>query len=87
MWSKPKRKSKEGLVRLAFNEIYNSVLKSYPDVLSVDEMCDALSVSTKTGYRLIRENKVQHIKIGRSYRVPKAHLLAYMRVLATADTN
>ena len=74
-------------MRLVFNEIYNSVLKSYPDVLSVDEMCDALSVSTKTGYRLIRENKVQHIKIGRSYRVPKAHLLEYMRVLATADTN
>ena len=74
-------------MRLAFNEVYNSVLKSYPDVLSVDEMCDALSVSTKTGYRLIRENKVQHIKIGRSYRVPKAHLLAYMRVLTTEDTN
>ena len=74
-------------MRLVFNEIYNSVLKSYPDVLSVDEMCDALSVSTKTGYRLIRENKVQHIKIGRSYRVPKAHLLAYMRVLTTEDTN
>lgn len=72
---------------MAFNEVYNSVLKSYPDVLSVDEMCNALSVSTKTGYRLIRENKVEHIKIGRSYRVPKAHLLAYIRVLATSDTN
>ncbi len=39
---------------MAFNEVYASVLKDYPDVLSVEEMCDALSISTKTGYRRIK---------------------------------
>ena len=70
-----------------FNEVYTSVLKGYPDVLSVEDMCHALSVSTKTGYRLIKENKIEHMKIGRSYRVPKTHLLSYMRVLSTKTTN
>lgn len=28
----------------------------------------------------IRENKIECIKVGRSYRIPKAHLLTYMRV-------
>ena len=69
---------------MAFNEVYASVLKDYPDVLSVEEMCDALSISTKTGYRIIKENKIGHMKIGR---IPKAHLLTYMRVFICDYAN
>ena len=42
---------------MGFNEIYRSVLKDYPDILTVEEMSQALGVSTKTGYRLLREVK------------------------------
>ena len=69
---------------MGFNEIYRSVLKEYPDILTVEEMSKALGVSTKTGYRLIRENKIEYLKVGRSYRIPKAHLLSYMRVFVKA---
>lgn len=63
-----------------FNDIYQSVLKEYPDILTVDEMSTALGVSSKTGYQLLRENKIEHLKVGRTYRVPKAHLLSYLRL-------
>lgn len=56
------------------------VLKEYPDILTVDEMSKALGVSTKTGYQLLRENKIEHLKVGRAYKVPKAHLLSYLRL-------
>lgn len=46
----------------------------------LDEMSKALGVSTKTGYQLLRENKIEHLKVGRAYRVPKAHLLSYLRL-------
>ena len=65
---------------MGFNEIYRSVLKDYPDILTVEEMSQALGVSTKTGYRLLRDNKIEHLRLGRTYRVPKPHLLTYMRV-------
>lgn len=65
---------------MGYNEIYRSVLKDYPDILTVEEMSQALGVSTKTGYRLLRDNKIEHLRLGRTYRVPKAHLLTYMRV-------
>lgn len=65
---------------MGFNEIYRSVLKDYPDILTVEEMSQALGVSTKTGYRLLRDNKIEHLKTGRTYRIPKAHLLTYLRV-------
>jgi excisionase family DNA binding protein len=63
-----------------FSDVYEAVLKGYPDILTVDEMSKALGVSSKTGYQLLRENKVEHLKVGRAYRVPKAHLLSYLRL-------
>ena len=59
---------------MGFSDVYRSVLKDYPDVLTVEEMSRALGISTKTGYKLIRENKIESLKVGRSYRIPKAHL-------------
>ncbi len=50
-----------------FGDIYALVLKEYPDILTVDEMSKALGVSTKTGYQLLRENKIEHLKVGRAY--------------------
>jgi len=72
---------------MGFSDVYRSVLKEYPDILTVEEMSKALGVSTKTGYKLIRENKIECIKVGRSHRIPKAHLLAYMRVLFRASSS
>lgn len=63
-----------------FDVVYSSVLKEYPDVLTPDETARALGVSTKTVYRLLRSNAISHIKMGRTYKVPKAHLLLYLRL-------
>ena len=72
---------------MGFSDVYRSVLKEYPDILTVEEMSKALGVSTKTGYKLIRENKIECMKVGRSYRIPKAHLLAYMRVFVGKSSS
>ena len=62
-------------------DVYGVMLKDYPDVMNIEEMSRALGISTKTGYKLIRENKIESLKVGRSYRIPKAHLLSYMRLV------
>lgn len=66
---------------MGFTDGYLSILKEFPDILTVEELSRALGVSTKTGYKLIQENKIESIKVGRSYRIPKAHLLAYMHFI------
>jgi len=60
------------------NEGYNTILKEYPDVLSFEQMCKILGVSHKTGYKLLQDEKVSNIKIGRAYRIPKPHMIAYL---------
>jgi len=63
------------------NEIYKTVMKELPDLLTVDELSVALGISTKTCYILLRSNQIKHIKIGRFFRIPKMNLLEYLGLL------
>ena len=54
------------------------VLKDYPDVMDIEQMCQILSVSTKTGYKLIKEGKISALRIGRAFRVPKVNIKNYL---------
>ncbi|MGI5984661.1 MAG: helix-turn-helix domain-containing protein [Clostridiales bacterium] len=65
---------------LTVKDAYSLILKEYPDVMNIEQMCSALGISTKTGYQLLKEGQVLCLKIGRSYRIPKAHLLTYLRI-------
>ena len=69
----------ETTTTLSQRDAYKLMLKEYPDVMDIAQMCQILDVSTKTGYRLIREGKICCIKVGRAYRIPKAHLLTAWR--------
>lgn len=62
------------------NYPYRLMLKDYPDVMDIGQMCEALGVSTKTGYKLLKDGKIEYLKIGRAYRIPKAHILRYLKI-------
>ena len=64
-------------------EAYSVMLKEYPDLMDINQMSKALGVSTKTCYKLLREGKITGMKVGRTYRIPKVHLLTYMKVMIT----
>lgn len=53
-------------------------LKDYPDVMNIDELCSFLNVGKRTGYNLVRKGKIKCLKIGRIYRIPKVHIIAYL---------
>ena len=47
-------------------------LRRCPDVMDITEMCRVLDISTKTGYRLLKNGDISSLTIGRAYRIPKA---------------
>ena len=58
---------------------YAKMLKQYPDVLRIEQMCEALGgMSTKTGYKMLREGKIGSIKVGREYRITKVNIIDYL---------
>ena len=61
-------------------DAYSVMLRKYPDVMNIEQMCDALRIMTKSVYKLRLEGKIASMKIGRSYRIPKAHLFTYLQI-------
>ena len=43
---------------LSPRDAYRLMLKDYPDVMDIGQMCEALGVSTKTGYKLLKDGKI-----------------------------
>lgn len=72
---------------LSPRDAYRLMLKDYPDVMDIGQMCEVLGISTKTGYKLLKDRRIEFLKIGRAYRIPKAHLLRYLKVANTFLTE
>lgn len=71
---------------LKSNEAYKLIFREYPDVVNVEQMCEMLGgISTKTGYRLLKQNEIKHFKIGRSYKIPKLHIFEYLDVVQESN--
>lgn len=67
---------------LSKREAYTLMFSEYPDVVNIVQLCEILGgISTKTGYQLLRENKIKHYRIGREYRIPKIHIFTYLDII------
>jgi excisionase family DNA binding protein len=58
----------------------NQVLfESYPDVVDVDDLRKMLGgISRKLAYRLLAEQTIKSIRIGRTYKIPKTCIIEYL---------
>ena len=56
----------------------HSMFENYPDVLNVEHLCEILGIGKKLVYRLLKNNDIEHLQIGRSYRIPKPNLVQYL---------
>ena len=65
---------------LSQKDAYRLMLSMYPDILSFEQMCEALRVSPKTGYKILRDKQIVCLKVGRAYRIPKAHIFTYLMI-------
>ena len=60
---------------------YEKMFSEDPDVVNVKTMCKMLGgISTKTGYRLLKDNKIKSFKIGRAFYITKFHILSYLQI-------
>ncbi len=54
-------------------------LKDYPAVLTVKQVAEILGVCKASVLNLIHENKLQAIKVGRLYKIPKDQIINYLK--------
>lgn len=54
------------------------MLEKYLDVLTIEEVAEALRLSRRSVMRLLANGEIEYRKIGRIYRISKSALLDYL---------
>ena len=54
------------------------MLKNYKDILSVEELCEILSIGKNTAYRLLKSGEIKSVRIEKIYKIPKKYVKAYI---------
>ena len=55
------------------------MFEKYPDVVEVKELCQMLGgISKKLAYRLLADGDILSVRVGRSYKIPKVSVIAYL---------
>ena len=51
---------------------------SYLDLLTIVQLKEMLGIGITLAYRLVRDNTIKALKIGREYKIPKANVISYL---------
>ena len=51
----------------------------YPDILSINDLRNALGIGRTKAYELVGSGQIRSIKVGKSIRIPKTSLLDYVK--------
>lgn len=54
------------------------MFEHYPDILTVEEVCEALRMGFNAVYNLLNEGKLKAYKNGRVWRITKQALIQYV---------
>lgn len=57
---------------------YHIMFTTYPDVVTISQLKEMLGIGITLAYRLVKQNTINAIKIGREYKIPKANVIAYL---------
>lgn len=69
-------------------DAYKMMFRDYPDVVTVEQMCEMLGgISTKTGYRLLKDGSIKSLVVGRRYRIPKLYIFEYLELVDKVPAN
>lgn len=56
-----------------------TMFDQYPDVVEVDDLRKMLGgISKKLAYRLLTEQEIRSVKVGRAYKIPKVCVIEYL---------
>ncbi len=54
------------------------MFESYDDLITIEMLCEMLSVGKNVAYDLLNQNKIKAFRIGRVWRIPKKAVEEYI---------
>ena len=56
-----------------------SMFENYPDVVEVEDLRKMLGgISKRLAYKLLAEQEIRSVRVGRAYKIPKICVIEYM---------
>ena len=61
-----------------YHGTYARTFRAYPDALSLKDLSQMFGISTKQASKIIRDGKIDAVKIGREYRIAKINAIKFL---------
>ena len=62
----------------SIKEYYEMMFTSYPDLVDITQLKEMLGIGITLAYRVVRNNTIQALKVGRQYKIPKRNIISYL---------
>ena len=57
----------------------------YPDIISVENLCEMLNIGKSSAYGLLRSNAIRHVRVGTKYIIPKNAVIGFVNPVCYND--
>ncbi len=64
----------------------DNILTDYPDIISVKQLKDILSIGNNSVYDLLDNGIIKGLRWGRTWKIPKINVIAFMNQLNISQT-
>lgn len=54
------------------------IFKDYPDVITIDDLQSMLHIGRNTAYKMLQDNIIKTLKIGKKYIIPKTSVVNFV---------
>lgn len=54
-------------------------IEAYEDLITLEELCEILSIGKNTAYRLLNTKEISAFRIGRIWKIPKVSVATYIK--------
>jgi len=55
------------------------MLENYPDILTPRQLAEALGIGRNAAYELLKNDSIQHRRVGNRYLIPKQSVIDFLR--------
>ena len=59
-------------------ENYDLMFTAYPDIANIVQLKEMLGIGVNLAYRLVRNQTIPSLKVGREYKIPKRNIIYYL---------
>ena len=54
------------------------MFESFPEVMNPQQLAEALGIGKNSAYDLLKNNAIQHRRIGNRYKIPKLYVIDFL---------